>query len=342
MERKKPTKRLLLGIIALLAVSGVGFAGYIEEKAPFLIGLTADSARVFIAENLGCDPDSVPLFVRPDSFYTDSLTTGIIIWQDPEPDSAIGYKITVRLTAPMTIELPDVRGMPGFDASAYLQSLGLQFLPVSKTESKEYPAGTVMKTVPAPGDTVQRGESVGATVSEGVIISKPVYTSTGVPINLYETPSAKITSISTSPVDSSTFKLAFSIQITNPYKHSMGAENFSCILKVNGAILKKEKPEVSAIKIGPKGIAKGKLEFLLAYPDISPALAEILLGKGRYRLVGTYALTVESGYSTKPLDTGEFEYDLASASSEVKTKLEEIMIPEETEPEIKTDETNGG
>lgn len=329
MKLNRRSYRLLLGVLLTCILAGAGFAA---TTAPYLIGLTSDSARVLLASHLGySDPDKVSLRVYPDSFYTDSLIPGLIVWQEPAPDSVMEDGINIRLTAPLTIELPDIRGMPMLDAQALVLSMGLQFKTVGREENEEYEPGTVSQTHPEPGTPVQRGSQINAKISVRQITTTPILTSGGIEIHLYGKPPVKITSIAVESADSLGFVFSFAIQVNNPYKHSMEAEHFSCDLKVNDACLVSCEPEVSSIKIAPGGVANGKLKIPVSYSDISPALANILLNKARYRLVGTYALTVESGFSRKPFDSGEFEFDLTTKSTTVTEKLEGIVAPLEPE-----------
>jgi beta-lactam-binding protein with PASTA domain len=157
---------------------------------PNFTGMSMDSVRAELSLLLGKTPGSLPLVVLPDSFYTDSIPEGLVTWQYPLPDSFIFDTIKVRVAAPLTIELPDVRGMKLMDGVALIEALGLVFVYVRDVESKEYPLGTIAVTYPAPGTLVKRKEEITLVPSIGVpeYTHIPAKTSEGIEIHLYEDP----------------------------------------------------------------------------------------------------------------------------------------------------------
>lgn len=299
---------------------------------PDLTGMSVDSAQAKLSLLLGKASDSLPLVVLPDSFYTDSIPEGLIAWQEPLPDSLIFDSIKVRMAAPLTIELPDVRGMEFKDAVAFLEALGLQYIYVRYVESEEYPPGTIAMTFPEAGSSVKRKEEISLVPSIGVPEYTPIpaKTSEGIEIHLYEDPEFKISSVSVVSSDSAGFELEFKLRVSNPYKHSMTAEKLKFELQVNRSRLLKDLSSDFSIKISAKSLAYGKVRIPITYSDILPSVAKTLLSKTEYRLVGTFALVVESGFSRRGFEALR-EFDLFYSLPEIKKKLGEIASPQEEE-----------
>lgn len=321
--------RRLTSLVILLVMSGllVAFPG--DLLMPDLTGLSLDSTRAQLALLLDCpEPDSCPLVVLPDSFYTDSVPEGLVAWQEPLPDSVISDTVKVRLAAPLTIELPDVRGMKFMEAMALIENLGLEFYPARQIENEEYPIGTIVRTVPEPGSIVKREDRIIIVTSLGVFTPIPTTTSTGIEIHLYEAPEFKISSASVVFDDSTGFELAFKLQIRNPYKHSMTAEKFKFELQVNHSRLLKDIYSDVSIEIPAKGVAYGKVRVPVSYADILPSIAGFLLSEAEYRLVGTFAIVVESGFSRRAFDARR-KFDLFASNPAIKKNLEVIVSPPE-------------
>lgn len=305
--------------LLLISLSLLTFKATLLDGAvmPDLKGIPVDSAKTLFKMDT-----SVIFTVLSDSFYTDSIPVGAIAWQYPLPDSIVTDSIAVRPAAPLNIKMPDLIGMNMNDVAALLVSMGLEFLPTGQVESDKYPKGAVVVTSPEAGTTIERKSTIYAKVSVG----KPDYTYTttkeGTPINLYEDPTFKITSVSLASSDSSGFVLSFNIQVTNPYKHSFTAESFNYLFMINDTRYAKNSANTS-IKLSSGATSSGKILVPISYASLKPSTANLLLEKGRYRLYGTFSIIVESGFSQKDFDArGEFQPFLNSSS--VKTRLEEI------------------
>jgi LEA14-like dessication related protein len=311
--------------VSLLVIS-VSLMGEVALM-PDLTGMSVDSARVELSLLLGEAPDSLSLVVLPDSFYTDSIPEGFIAWQEPLPDSFIIDTIKVRMSAPFTIELPDLRGMEFKDAVALLDALDLKYAYVRDVESEEYPAGTIAVIYPEPGASVKRKEEISLVVSIGVpeYTSTPVETSEGIEIHLYEDPKFETSSVSVVSKDSAGFELEFKLKVSNPYKHSMTAEKLKFELQINRSRLLKDLSSDFSIKIPAKSTAYGKVRVRVSYTDILPSVAKFLLSEAEYRLVGTFALVTEKGFTRRDFETVR-ESDLFSSYPDIKEKLEEIAF----------------
>jgi len=296
---------------------------------PSLIGVSVDSARRELASLLGYeDVDSLPLMVL-DSFYTDVMPEGTVAWQYPLPDSLIMDSVWIRPAAPMTIKLPDVRGVEFMKAKEIITSLDLGFFAARQVESEKYPAGTIAKTLPAPGSIVKRRDTITILTSMGVFNPTPTKTPEGVELHLYGEPEAKLTSVTLLSQDSLGFDLEFGVAVKNPYEHSITFEGFQLELQVNRARTAAKQAVAGKIATAPKQTVRGKLKIHVPYAGISAAVAKSLLSEAGYRLVGTCAYTVESGFSRKPFEANG-DFNLFSRESAdlraVKEKLEDIAV----------------
>lgn len=299
---------------------------------PDLTGMSVDSAQAKLSLLLGKAPDSLPLVVLSDSFYTDSIPEGFIAWQEPLPDSFILDTIKVQMSAPLTIELPDLRGVEFADAVALLEALALKYAYVRYVESEEYPAGTIAATYPEPGSSVKRKEEIALVPSIGVpeYTQIPIKTSEGIEIHLYEDPKFETSSVSVVSKDSAGFELEFKLKVSNPYEHSMTAEKLRFQLQINRSRLLKDLSSDLSIKIPAKSTAYGKVRIRVFYVDILPSIANFLLSEAEYRLVGTFALVTERGFTRRDFETVR-ESDPFSSYPEIREKLEEIAFSGEEE-----------
>lgn len=306
-------------------------------KMPDLTGMSYDSVLTRLNEVIP-ETDTVHLVVMPDSFYTDSIPAGTVMWQEPLSDSVIIDSIKVRLAAPTTVEVPDVLGMQFLKAKEKIEGVGLVFFPAAQRESSEYPAGTVMLVAPQAGTVVTRGESITIITSAGKPDMTPVTTSEGVEVHLYGDIDIGISSVSVVSEDSSGFVLEFGLRMTNPYEHWIEIGKIKCDMQLNkGRIAEDIKPD-GAFKINPGKTVSGKIRIPVLYTDIPPAYAQAILGEAEYRLVGTHALAVERGFSRKDFDTSG-KFNLFSTDSAIleaaREKLEVIAVTPPDYPDIR-------
>lgn len=311
MRNMKPYL-ILSAVVAVFATSSAQ-----TMIMPKLKGLTPDSAKTFFTS----DTDIV-LIILEDSLYTDSMPRGLIAWQDPLADSAVQDTIKVKLAAPLTVKLPDVRGVQLLEAAEIIAKMGLKLLSNGEEESEKYKPGEVISTEPVQGSMVTRGSTVGAKVSVGIPDYKYTTTSSGVRINLYEDVGFKIVSASVVTSDSGGFKMRLNLQATNPYKHSISVENLDYTFSINDATVVKGKHKLS-LKIGPNNSNTGYVDLIIPYSSLNKKTAKSFLEKGRYRLYGFFNIVVESGFSQKSFDArGEIQLPLSD--SKIKSGLEAI------------------
>lgn len=303
---------LTISVLALAALS----ASLTASLTPDLLGLSPDSARTLLSG------DTINLIVLEDTVFTDSIPEGYIAWQNPIPDSALTSSINVILAAPLTLTVPEIYGTPLFEAQALVHAGGLFFYPEGRVESEEFPAGTVAYVEPDPGTSAERGDTVIVKISQGKINYTYVTTSTGVDITLRDRPTFRILAAGTLSSDTVGFVLSFNLEAYNPYEHSMTVEGMRTDLQINRARIAEARPEMS-VDISAGGKARSNIMLEVLYDDISRFSARAMLGSADFRLVGTYKLVVESGFSTKPFDA-EAEFNLFPGSSDIRTRLEEI------------------
>ncbi len=84
--------KLFLSTLSLLVAA---LSGLDAAVMPNLRGISVDSARTLFKTDT-----TLKFVVLQDSFYTDSITPGVVAWQYPLPDSAVQDTIKVKPAAP--------------------------------------------------------------------------------------------------------------------------------------------------------------------------------------------------------------------------------------------------
>ena len=135
--------------------------------------------RVEVPNLVGIDFEFVPKYddlkvVMQLQTYSDEYGAGKIIDQRPEGGEMVDKGRTIYVTVslgpkPEDVKLKDLVGQPKTDAHSYLDSLGLNINVVFAPD--EYhdtiPAGSIIKTDPAAGQVLRKGQKVTLTVSLG-------------------------------------------------------------------------------------------------------------------------------------------------------------------------------
>jgi LEA14-like dessication related protein len=333
----------LTNFYSIMVITALALSPLIAKAilVPDFTGMTVDSVRLSVAELTGTDVTDtsvadtgvtgvtgcVPLVVLPDSFYTDSITEGLVGWQRPLPDSALIDSVKVRLATPLTIELPDIRGMKLLEAQEYIEGLGLVFFPARQMESEEYPPGTIAKTYPPGGSMVQRGDPAGIAIVTSIGVSNPTPTTTsdGVEIHRYGIVEFFTSTVTLVSSDSTGFELEFTLKVTNPYKHSIEIEKPKFDLQINRAPVAKAITSDASLKLPPKASGYFKLRVPVSYTNLVSSTARYMLIESEYRLVGTYALVAESGFSRKNFNS--LKEAVVVIPPQVKKHLDEIISP---------------
>ncbi len=102
---------------------------------------------------------------------SNSVDTGLVIEQAPAGGQGATAQSTVEIVissgpAQELVKVPDVEGLASADAQTALTDLGLKVV-IAQNPSTQVAAGIVISQLPAVGDTVAPGTSVGIVVSTG-------------------------------------------------------------------------------------------------------------------------------------------------------------------------------
>ncbi|MCB5167199.1 Stk1 family PASTA domain-containing Ser/Thr kinase [Streptomyces bambusae] len=176
-ERRRfvpPSRGPLLVVAAVLLLFGIG-AGvwYIGAgqftRVPNLLGTTEAQARDRLS-SAGLDVKGV------DREFSETFERGTVMATDPAGGKQIRGNGSVRLVlsrGPKTVTVPDVKNEPLAKAKAKLTAVGLAPGRVTKTFSETVPAGSVIGTDPAPGQTRSPDTAVSIVVSSGRPVPVP-------------------------------------------------------------------------------------------------------------------------------------------------------------------------
>ena len=143
-------------------------ATVINTQAPTIPNLAGSSEQVAVAEitRLGLVPAVVE---RVNS----EVEVGTVVETIPGPGIrvALGERVQVIVSAGGSLlRVPDVRNLQSSDAAQRLVSAGLAVAPFQEDYSPNLPAGTVISTLPAPGEEVPGNTEVVLTVSNGLVL----------------------------------------------------------------------------------------------------------------------------------------------------------------------------
>ena len=143
-------------------------ATVINTQAPTIPDLAGSSEQVAVAEitRLGL----VPAVVER---VSSEVEVGTVIETIPGPGIrvAIGERVQIIVSAGGSlIRVPDVRNLESSEAAQRLVSAGLAVAPFQEDYSPNLPAGTVIQTLPAPGDEVPGNTEVILTLSNGLVL----------------------------------------------------------------------------------------------------------------------------------------------------------------------------
>ncbi|WP_043560119.1 Stk1 family PASTA domain-containing Ser/Thr kinase [Actinomyces israelii] len=181
-ENKQPRRRwwvwVLLLILLILVGSLIGLAasGLIGGKpsptptptataatVPDVSGMTEDDAKSAI-EGLGLT------YNRGQDVPSDTVKEGLAVSSDPGAGTSavLGTEITVSFSSgAATAEVPNVAGMSQSEARKKIEEAGLAWGDVTTEDSPSTQEGNVVRTNPAAGTSMSRGETVSIVVSSG-------------------------------------------------------------------------------------------------------------------------------------------------------------------------------
>lgn len=166
-------------IVALLIAAGVGIGLLMTDRlgggtpaptstataaaVPDVKGKSESEARAAI-EGVGL------VFVKGSDVASDEIPSGQAVSSEPGAGTSalLGTEITVHFSAGSAmVEVPDVSDMTQEQAKEALERAGLKVGTVTAEDSPKIAKDKVVRTSPAAGTSVQRGESVSLVVSTG-------------------------------------------------------------------------------------------------------------------------------------------------------------------------------
>lgn len=167
-KQKRPLMFWVGLVLILMVFAGAGAFWYYvnvpEVNMPDVAGETEADARE-ILQAQGIKHIQVARNAHP------SVMQGLVISQDPEPDTKIKVTRTVTLSVslgPELREVPDVIGYTQNDARIKINKNELNVTdPIQERTSNDYPAGVVIDQDPKPGSKISRGSGVLLFVSKG-------------------------------------------------------------------------------------------------------------------------------------------------------------------------------
>ncbi len=174
-RRRRRAPRVLLGVVAALAVLGAAAAWWFLIRVPVhdvpdLVGRPIAEVSALARQNgWELDDDTV---VR-----ADDTRPGQVVEQSPRSGSTLSEGDTLHVTVslgPTLVAVPDVKGVPEAEARARIEAAGLTAGASSTATDEEVPPGAVVSAGPAPGQeapasdgTVPRGTELALVVSTG-------------------------------------------------------------------------------------------------------------------------------------------------------------------------------
>ncbi len=144
------------GITVVLAVS----AGQRNAEVPVTSNMTQQQARIVI-ENTGLTMGTV----------TEQISDhprGLVIQSDPPAGTKMelpGVVNVIMSKGPATVVMPDLYGRTLGEALSMIEQLGLRVAGRSRDTSSIQPENTVIRQLPAPGNTIRAGGPVSLTIS---------------------------------------------------------------------------------------------------------------------------------------------------------------------------------
>jgi beta-lactam-binding protein with PASTA domain len=166
VEEDEPRSRWWLWLLALLAVLALAAAAYFltagkKVEVPDVVGRTASDAAATLHQR--------ELEVAFRSVVSEKVKRDHVISQDPQGGAQVKKHTTVQVTISAgrgSAPVPEVQGLKQAAAEEALRKAGFN-VKVAKQYSDDVPAGTVISSSPAQGQTLERGKTVTLTVSRG-------------------------------------------------------------------------------------------------------------------------------------------------------------------------------
>jgi len=171
-ERRRVSKRVRRNrIIAMVLAISVGIAGWwivlgpgAKVSVPSVIGASVDKANSLIS------PLGLKIEVA-EKVYSEEVSEGLIIKQDPAGGDKIDPNGTVKLTVskgPERYLVPQLIGLTPEAAVNAIAKLPLATGTITEVFNSEVPKGFVISAEPAPGTQVRRDTAINLVVSKGI------------------------------------------------------------------------------------------------------------------------------------------------------------------------------
>lgn len=171
-ERRRVSKRVRRNrIIAMVLAISVGIAGWwivlgpgAKVSVPSVIGASVDKANSLIS------PLGLKIEVA-EKVYSEEVSEGLIIKQDPAGGDKIDPNGTVKLTVskgPERYLVPQLIGLTPEAAVNAIARLPLATGTITEVFNSEVPKGFVISAEPAPGTQVRRDTAINLVVSKGI------------------------------------------------------------------------------------------------------------------------------------------------------------------------------
>ncbi|MDU0348801.1 Stk1 family PASTA domain-containing Ser/Thr kinase [Actinomyces sp. MRS3W] len=110
------------------------------------------------------------VYARGDDVNSDTIDSGLAVSSDPGEGTSVvlGSTVTVHFSSGSAmVDVPDVTGKSQADARTAITDAGLTVGDVTTEDSADVASGTVIRTDPVAGTSVERGSSVSLVVSSG-------------------------------------------------------------------------------------------------------------------------------------------------------------------------------
>jgi beta-lactam-binding protein with PASTA domain/predicted Ser/Thr protein kinase len=165
-EEERERRRRWRWIVAALLVAAVaGLVAYALTRpdrvsVPSVVGLDTDTAEARLSSD-GLEAEINPVVSEAEE--------GTVVEQDPLAGTRVDEGETVTLnvsSGPLTVEVPDVEGLPERDATERLQDAGLEVDP-ERRFSDRVPTGRAIGTEPGAGTETTTGSTVTLLISRG-------------------------------------------------------------------------------------------------------------------------------------------------------------------------------
>jgi len=144
------------GTAVVLALS----AGQRSAEVPVTSNMSQQQARIAI-ENTGLTMGNV-------SEQLSDSPRGLVITSSPPPGTKLDLPGSVDIVlskGPATIQVPDLYGRSVGEARSMVEQLGLRIAGISRDTSSLQPENTIIRQLPAAGQTVSAGGALSLTVS---------------------------------------------------------------------------------------------------------------------------------------------------------------------------------